>query len=537
MKIIKLFIGDYISNNKNKMFILLFLTILYYILEVVCGSFLLQKIISNYKDKNIYILYLSCIILIFICIFNYLRGFFENIVISDINFSCRDKFFKAIINKYSESYKDVKIGDLLMRIVSATMEFRYGFSILLKNIFPMCLILLFSIFYIFSIDKYISLILFISFISLLGIAQYTSKYIYKYKGMQEQDYCQDIETLSNKFGNLFNTYINNKEDDEKKNIKKMQKNYSNLIRKADDVVNISNTSMKINICIFIFILAYYLYKTTNKIKPSKIILLSILISYFFSTSMKISIDICRFRSHFSVCNVSYNILDDLCKSQNNKTIKHIENGDIEISNLSLSYEKKHYIFKDVNLKIKKGSKLGIIGKSGSGKSSMAKLLLKFYNYEGTIKLNNINIQDIDTSLLRSKINYINQKTELLNISILENIKYGSNISNSDIIHYIKKYKLESIFSGLKKGIHEIVFVDGKNISLGMQKVILIMRGILKIKNSFIIIFDEPLAGLDKITREKVIKMILEECKGKTIIIITHDMEIIPYMDNTFTFNN
>ena len=76
---------------------------------------------------------------------------------------------------------------------------------------------------------------------------------------------------------------------------------------------------------------------------------------------------------------------------------------------------------------------------------------------------------------------------------------------------------------------------GTNLSLGMQKVTIVTRGILKA--SKILIFDEPLAGLDKVTREKVIKMIVNETKNKTLIVITHDKEIIPHLEKVIDLNS
>ena len=88
---------------------------------------------------------------------------------------------------------------------------------------------------------------------------------------------------------------------------------------------------------------------------------------------------------------------------------------------------------------------------------------------------------------------------------------------------------------MEKGLNSICGPNGSNLSLGMQKVIIIMRGILK-SNGKIYVFDEPLAGLDMNTRKKIIKLILDKTSGKTLIIITHDVEIIPYLDRTIDLN-
>ena len=120
---------------------------------------------------------------------------------------------------------------------------------------------------------------------------------------------------------------------------------------------------------------------------------------------------------------------------------------------------------------------------------------------------------------------------LYDISVIDNIKYGNNTETKDIIKLLTDYQLLELFNGLKDGIHNESGVQGNNLSGGMQKIVILLRTILKSdeNNSYIIIFDEPLAGLDEKTRKKVIKLINEKCQDKTLIIITHDKEILPHM--------
>lgn len=117
-------------------------------------------------------------------------------------------------------------------------------------------------------------------------------------------------------------------------------------------------------------------------------------------------------------------------------------------------------------------------------------------------------------------------------SVIENMKYGNNLHDDKIIKFLNKYDLVTLFSNLNNGIYENVLVGGSNLSLGMQKVIILVRGILNINKSLIVVFDEPLAGLDHATRSKVMKMIKNECKNKTLIIITHDLEIKSIVDRS-----
>ena len=103
-----------------------------------------------------------------------------------------------------------------------------------------------------------------------------------------------------------------------------------------------------------------------------------------------------------------------------------------------------------------------------------------------------------------------------------------------MIMKLEKYKLLDVFSDLPNGVHASAGIHGNNLSGGMQKVTMLMRGI--VKKCKIMILDEPLAGLDQNTRAKVIDMINMESEGKTLIVITHDKEILPHMEQVIDVN-
>ena len=166
-----------------------------------------------------------------------------------------------------------------------------------------------------------------------------------------------------------------------------------------------------------------------------------------------------------------------------------------------------------------------------------KLLLKLHKLEsGEIYIDNKNIEYMSSKYIRDNIIYINQKTQLFNESVMYNIKYGNEgIEENYIKEIMRRYEIDILFKNLEKGLDSISGPNGSNLSLGMQKVIIIMRGILKDKG-IIYVFDEPLAGLDMNTRKKIIKLIIDKTKSKTLIVITHDSEIIPYLDRTINLN-
>ena len=184
------------------------------------------------------------------------------------------------------------------------------------------------------------------------------------------------------------------------------------------------------------------------------------------------------------------------------------------------------MFDGLNLDISGGKKIGLVGRSGSGKSTLMKMLIGLYKpEEGEIKIDGVNIQDMDFQYLRDNVNYINQKTNLFDETVLYNMLYGNDhVSEEELLRKLEQYKLMDVFSDLPDGVYANAGIHGGNLSGGMQKITLLMRGILK--PGKITILDEPLAGLDSGTRMKVMDMILAETKGKTLIVITHDKEIL-----------
>ena len=117
---------------------------------------------------------------------------------------------------------------------------------------------------------------------------------------------------------------------------------------------------------------------------------------------------------------------------------------------------------------------------------------------------------------------------------MDNLKYGNNLKDKEIINILKKYNFLEMFTKFNKGVHTDVGIQGKSLSGGMQKCIINIRGMLRKGNIWV--FDEPLAGLDTLSRQKMIKMIQELSNGKTLIIITHDKEILSIVNKVINLN-
>jgi ABC-type multidrug transport system fused ATPase/permease subunit len=225
---------------------------------------------------------------------------------------------------------------------------------------------------------------------------------------------------------------------------------------------------------------------------------------------------------------SKDYLENIFGSKGGRTLSSgISTGNIQFKNVKFRYDKTHdnYIYDDLNIQFHAGKRYAIVGQSGAGKTTMMKLLVGLYTPEsGAIYIDSVDTRHMKLDYLRKNVNYINQRTTLFNETIMYNMLYGNpEISEKTVIAKLKKYDLLKIFDEIPEGVYANAGVNGGNLSGGMQRIVILMRGILK--PGVIVIMDEPTTGLDTNTIRNVKKMIFEETVGKTLIVVTHELEM------------
>ena len=221
---------------------------------------------------------------------------------------------------------------------------------------------------------------------------------------------------------------------------------------------------------------------------------------------------------------------------------NIKKAPISFKNVYFSYHKNDSFFSDFNLNIQHGKKVGIVGRSGAGKSSLVNLLLRFYDLDkGEILIDNKNITSITQDSLRSNIAMVTQDTSLLHRSIEENIAYSKpSSSDKEIIAAAKKAQAHNFIMGLKDqygniGYKSLVGERGVKLSGGQKQRIAIARVILK--NAPILLLDEATSSLDSEV-EVIIQDSLDVLmKGKTVIAIAHRLSTIAAMDRLIVMDN
>lgn len=212
------------------------------------------------------------------------------------------------------------------------------------------------------------------------------------------------------------------------------------------------------------------------------------------------------------------------------TLDNFESS-IEFRDVSFKYESSNEVLKNVSFKIPKGSKVGIYGESGAGKSSLVNLMMRFYQCEsGNIYIDGIDINEFTNSSLRKHIGIINQEIFLFtNMNIRDNIRYGNeNCTDADIIEAAKKANCHNFIMKLPNGYDSFIGNNGVKLSGGERQRIAIAR--LFLLNPDILIMDEATSKLDNVSEAYVQDAIRKLSKDKTVISIAHRLSTIKDSD-------
>ncbi|MDC0925570.1 ABC transporter ATP-binding protein/permease, partial [Candidatus Pelagibacter sp.] len=228
---------------------------------------------------------------------------------------------------------------------------------------------------------------------------------------------------------------------------------------------------------------------------------------------------------FSLLEVAPTTNDDL------NDIPQSNDAEIRFENISFDYDIRRTIIKNISFTVPNGKKVAIVGPTGAGKSTISRLLFKFYNpKEGNIFINNTNVNKISQNSLRKIIGVVPQDTVLFNDTIYYNIAYGNTgATKEEVISAAKNADIHDFITILPDGYETIVGERGLKLSGGEKQRVAIARTILK--NPKIFFFDEATSALDTSTEKEIQKNLENVSKGKTTLIIAHRLSTAANADN------
>ena len=240
----------------------------------------------------------------------------------------------------------------------------------------------------------------------------------------------------------------------------------------------------------------------------------------------------QFQRGMAACQTLFEFLDLPTEEDKGKVEIERAKGNVEFKNVSFTYEGKETpALNQVSFSIPKGKTVALVGRSGSGKSTIANLLTRFYNVDsGEILLDGVNIQDYTLANLREQCSIVSQQVHLFNDTIANNIAYAATdkFSREEIIQAAKAAHAMEFIEKLDDGLDTVIGENGASLSGGQRQRLAIARALLR--NSPVLVLDEATSALDTESERAIQSALAELQKDKTVLVIAHRLSTIEKAD-------
>ncbi|MEB6613503.1 peptidase domain-containing ABC transporter [Staphylococcus pasteuri] len=516
----------------------LFLFTLFLQSFVLITPIITQHIIDSVKNNNDTLLFTSItlIAMILYFTFNIIKNELSILLLRKIDFSLSSDFFKKLVNLPYSFFSSRQSGDLLYRF----SNLRAIRTVLSENIMKMFLDIILTL-VIFTYMLYKS---FTMSLILLGFILIIYCFILILRPWiheaNRHELSQDTKLFS--YQNEITQGILDVKimGHEKHSIKYWNKLYfkfiQSFIHKERVVGTMESITSSFTFFIPVFILIFGIMSINNgNLTLGEVVSFQTLSSYFVSTSTSIVYSIEAFFQMKVYLRRVKDVTDEK-PEKNLETGKSITiDGEIKLENVSFKYSSfSPYILKNINMNVKKGQKVGIVGESGAGKTTLAKIIMGLYiPSDGTLQYNGIDLNQLNKPNLRNQIGVVTQNPYLFSDTIFENVKFNNPVSESQIIEACKIAQIHDDIINMPMGYNTILSENGSNLSGGQKQRLSIARAI--VKKPSVIVFDEATNSLDTV-KEKIIEDYLYSLNC-TRIIIAHRLSSIINSDNIFVLDN
>ena len=473
-----------------------------------------------------------------ILLVNYCMNYLDNYPEKKLEYGIYLDFKLLSLRKISTidytEYQKIGTGKLVQRIENGSSAGRnVVFNFWLRLIRDLLPTIVFSVYFIWKIDKIITYILFVGYMLIFIITNILLKFLYKIK-----EKILNSEELFNHF--LVRGFM-------EMLVFRMSKQFPSEIKKTRSAKeNIVSSKVKMNMIheafftIFALLVAmldigilFYAWKTKNLTVGSIVALIALIENAYTPIAI------------FNVLYVQYKLdkasykrfeefldLKDDNQLRNGNTI-NTDIGEIAIKNLSFQYEERK-IIDDLSLFIKRGQKIAFVGESGSGKSTVIKILLGLLKYnQGEICLGDMELSGICLNNLYDKVSYISQDVPVFDGTIKENLVFEKNVSKEQMLDALSEVQLSHLVENLAEGLDTEIGEKGTCLSGGEKQRLAFAR--LWFENPELVILDEATSAMDNLTEEIVMKSVMQKMKDKTVIAIAHRLNSIVGFDRIILF--
>lgn len=473
-----------------------------------------------------------------ILLVNYCMNYLDNYPEKKLEYGIYLDFKLLSLRKISTidytEYQKIGTGKLVQRIENGSSAGRnVVFNFWLRLIRDLLPTIVFSVYFIWKIDKIITYILFVGYILIFIITNILLKFLYKIK-----EKILNSEELFNHF--LVRGFM-------EMLVFRMSKQFPSEIKKTrsakEDIVS---SKVKMNMIheafftIFALLVAmldigilFYAWKTKNLTVGSIVALIALIENAYTPIAIFNVLYV-----QYKLDKASYKRFEEFLDLKEDNQLRngdaiHTDIGEISIKNLSFQYEERK-IIDDLSLFIKRGQKIAFVGESGSGKSTVIKILLGLLKYnQGEIYLGDMELSGICLNNLYDRVSYISQDVPVFDGTIKENLVFEKNVSEEQMLDALKEVQLSHLVENLAEGLDTEIGEKGTCLSGGEKQRLAFAR--LWFENPELVVLDEATSAMDNLTEENVMKSVMLKMKDKTVIAIAHRLNSIAGFDRIILF--
>ena len=495
-----------------------------------------QKVIDGLADRTL--AFTGVATYGFILLVNYCMNYLDNYPEKKLEHGIYLDFKLLSLRKISTidytEYQKIGTGKLVQRIENGSTAGRnvlFNFWLcLIRDLLPT---IVFSVYFIWKIDKKVTYVLFVGYMLIFIITNILLKFLYKIK----EKILNSEELLNHYLVRGFMEML----------IFRMSKQFPNEIKKTNNAKeSIVSAKVKMNMIheafftIFALLVAmldigilFYAWKTQNLTVGSVVALIALIENAYTPIAI------------FNVLYVQYKLdkasykrfeeflgLKDDDQLRNGNAISAAV-GEIAIKNLSFQYGERR-IIDDLSLSIKKGEKIAFVGESGSGKSTLIKILLGLLKYnQGEVRLGDMELRGICLNDLYDRVSYLSQDAPVFDGTIKENLVFEKKVLEEQMLDALSEVQLSHLVENLAEGLNTEIGEKGTCLSGGEKQRLALAR--LWFEDSELVILDEATSAMDNLTEENVMKSVMQKMEDKTVIAIAHRLNSIAGFDRIILF--
>lgn len=431
------------------------------------------------------------------------------------------------------SYIDSRnTGDIVSRIIADAEQFSDGLILGFQNLFSGVITILGTLFFMFTINIWLALIVLVLTPLSLFVSKFISKRTYKYFKKQSEQRGKETSYIEEMLSNIKVVKSYHREDENSENFDVINEELGKDSLNATFFSSLTNPCTRfVNSIVYAVVgLSGALFAINGIITVGNLSASLAYANQYTKPFNDITGVITELQNAIACAGRLLEVIDAEKESDAKGQLPSNVKGDFTVSDVAFSYDKNKELIKNLSFELKSGQRLAVVGPTGCGKTTLINLLMHFYDIDsGSIKVDGVDINTVSRKSLRQNVGMVLQDTWLKSGTIKENIVFGNeNVTDEQVIEAAKKSHAHSFIKKLHNGYDTFIGEDGGSLSTGQKQLICITR--LMLNPPPILILDEATSSIDLLTEQRITRSFMKLMKDRTSFVVAHRLKTIVESD-------